>query len=621
MTHVPSLALTHLEDQPDNHSRTGTKTPLAYTLRGSMERKLAAILSADVKGYSRLMGEDEVATIRTLTAYREVMGTLIREHRGRVVDSPGDNLLAEFASVIDAVQCAVEVQQELRTRNDALPASRKMEFRIGINLGDVVVEGEGIYGDGVNIAARMEGLAEGGGICISGSVYDQVETKLALRYEYLGKQTVKNIAKPIRVYRVGDQAGGFPAMMSGPSELSSLSLALPDKPSLAVLPFANMSSDPEQEYFSDGITEDLITDLSKLSGLFVISRNSVFLYKGKAIKPEQVSRELGVRYVLEGSIRKAGSRVRITAQLIDATTGYHLWADRYDRDLQDIFALQDEVTQQIVSALKVKLTEGEQQRLGRAPTNNLEAYDYYLRGLESYARRTQDANVQARQLFERAIELDPEFAAAYAFLGRTYLMDLVFQWTPDPQQTLEREFELGQKAVALDDSQPAAHETLGLGYLGKKQHAQAIAAAEKAVALDPNYADAYVTLADILSFAGRPKEALGLVEKAMRLNPRYPAFYLWSLGHAYRLVGRFDEAITTLKRLVTRNPDHLTAHVLLATLYSDLGRDEEARAEAAEILRLSPQYSLAAVRQRIPYKDQAVLERQLAALRKAGLKE
>src|SRR5262245_5804838 len=562
------------------------------------------------------MGGDEVATIRTLTTYREVMGTLIRQYHGRVVDSPGDNLLAEFASVVDAVQGAMEIQQALKARNVDLPASRRMEFRIGINLGDVIVEGERIYGDGVNIAARLEGLAEGGGICISGSVYEQVESKLALTYEYMVEQTVKNISKPVRVYRVREQTD-IPARTQ-PGEKPQ-PLPLPDKPSLAVLPFTNMSSDPEQEYFSDGITEDLITDLSKVSGLFVISRNSVFTYKGQVTKVEQVGQELGVRYVLEGSIRKAGNRVRITAQLLDATTGFHVWAERYDRDLQDIFTVQDEVTQQIVAALKVKLTTVERGRLGRQPTTNLEAYDCYLRGLELYAQRAQDANIQARQMFERAIAFDPQFATAYAFLGRTYLMELIYQWSQDPQ-ILEQVTVFGQKAVALDDSQPAAHETLALAYLGKKRHAQAITEAQKTIALDPNYADGYVTLADILCFAGQPEPAVALVEQAMRLNPRYPPFYLWSLGHAYRLLGQPEEAIATLRNLVSQNAELLTAHVLLAATYSELGQEKEARTEAAEILRISPHYSLATVQGGVPYKDPATIERQVTALRKAGLK-
>src|SRR5713101_8283615 len=427
-----------------------------------MERKLAAILSTDVQGYSRLMGEDEVATIRTLTAYRELMTSLIQQYRGRVVDSPGDNLLAEFISVVEAVQCAVAIQRELKARNAQLPPHRRMEFRIGINLGDVIVEGERIYGDGVNIAARLEGLAEAGGLCISGTVYDQVKTKLSLDYEELGAQAVKNIAEPVRVYRVHLEprtaapavrqprrlmarywrkvalaALGLVLILGGgvtvwqlsfrppspagvlPSERAA-ALPLPEKPSIAVLPFVNMSGDPEQEYFSDGMTEDLITDLSKLSGLFVIARNSVFTYKGKAVKPEQVSRELGVRYVLEGSVRKAGDRVRITAQLVDATTSYHLWADRYDRDLKDIFAVQEEISRKIVAALAVQLTAGEHARLGRQYTDNLEAYDYLLRGSESLGRYTKETNVQARQMFEQAIALDPTFALAYALLSVTY---------------------------------------------------------------------------------------------------------------------------------------------------------------------------------------------------------
>jgi adenylate cyclase len=446
-----------------------------------MERKLAAILSTDVKGYSRLMGEDEVATIRTITAYRELMATLIQQHRGGVVDSPGDNLLAEFPSVVEAVQCAVTIQQELKARNAELPPHRRMEFRIGINLGDAIAEGERLYGDGVNIAARLEGLAEVGGICISGTVYDQVKTKLDLGYEDLGAQAVKNIAEPVRVYRVRMEPWGAVHAVRPPQQLAArlwrrgtlavvglllllgggatvwhlafrppspagvipsettAALPLPDKPSIAVLPFDNMSGDLEQGYVSDGMTEDLITDLSKLSGLFVIARNSVFTYKGKAVKPEQVSRELGVRYVLEGGVRKAANRVRITAQLVDATTGYHRWAERYDRELQDIFAVQEEISRKIVAALAVQLTEGEQARLGRKYTENLEAYDDSLRGHDYLWRSTEQANARARQMFERAISLDPTFTAAYAALGWTYWLDWVFRWDVNPR-TLEHAF-------------------------------------------------------------------------------------------------------------------------------------------------------------------------------------
>jgi adenylate cyclase len=574
-----------------------------------VERKLAAILSADVKGYSRLMGDDEVATIRTLTAYREVLTALIGQHRGRVVDTPGDNLLAEFASVVDAVHCAIEMQRELKTRNADLPVPRRMEFRIGLNLGDVIVEGERIYGDGVNIAARLEGLADAGGICIAGSVYDQVETKLGflgVGYEFLGEQTVKNIMRPVPVYRVLLEPGTVSARIGKGGGTSPLQLPRPgiisDKPSIAVLPFVNLSGDVEQEYFSDGITEDLITDLSKLSGLFVISRNSAFLYKGKAVKPEQVRQELGVKFMLEGSVRKAGTRVRITAQLIDTTSGYHLWAERYDRELQDIFALQDEVTQKIVAALQVKLTEGEQKRLGHAPTQNLEAYECLLRGLEFYRRRTPGTNAQARQLFERAVALDPQFAAAHAWLGRAYMTEYLFQWSDD-QHLMEHAADLARRAVALDEFLPVAHQTLAYVHLGERQHDQAIAAARRAVALDPNDADACVTLGEILSCAGQAEEGVPLVEKALRLDPHYPASYLFALGQAYYLAGRNDEAILAFQRLLTRNPEHQRGHFLLAMVYADAGREQEARVEMAACMAVNPTYSPKGIRGIVPYKD------------------
>src|SRR2546425_3009378 len=380
-------------------------------MKETMERKLTALLSADVKGYSRLMGEDEEVTIRTLTAYRQVMATLIAQHRGRVVDSPGDNLLAEFASAVDAVRGAVEIQRDLQVKNAELPPERRMEFRIGINVGDVVVEGERLYGDGVNIAARLEALAEGGGICIAGTVYDQVENKLSLGYEYVGEQMVKNIAKPVRVYRVRLEAEA-PATEPGKDKVTSplppSALPLPDKPSIIILPFVNLSSDPEQEYFSDGLTEVLTGDLSKISTLFVISRNSAFTYKGKAVKVQDVSREMGVRYVLEGSVLKAGDQVRITVQLIDAATGYHLWSERYDGRLTDIFALQDEIVQKIVTTLKLQLTLQEHGYLMRKHTDNLEAYDAFLRGMEYFWRLTREANAQAQQMYEKAIALDPQ---------------------------------------------------------------------------------------------------------------------------------------------------------------------------------------------------------------------
>lgn len=599
-------------------------SPSSTPSLANVERRLAAILSADVKGYSRLMGEDEVATVRTLTAHREIMSALIREHRGRVVDSPGDNLLAEFVSVVDALACAVSVQQALKERNAELPSSRRMEFRIGINLGDVIVEGERIYGDGVNIAARIESLAEAGGICISGTVYDQVETKLALHYNYLGEQSVKNIAKPVRVYRAQPHLDVFSPSPSQieqeekPPSLPIEELSFPDKPSIAVLPFVNMSSDSEQEYFSDGITEDIITDLSKISGLFVISRNSVLSYKGTAVKPEQVSKELGVRYLLEGSIRKAGNRVRITAQLIDATTGYHLWAERYDRNLEDIFAVQDEVTQKIVLALKVQLTEGERQRFGRPLTSNIKAYDYYLRGCDLQKQTRQETNLLAEQMFSHAIALDPQFAAAHAYLGFVYFDRWTMGWSAD-QQTLEKALAFARAAVARDPSLPDGHRLLGVILLWHGEHSLAISEVEQAIALDPNQADAYATLGSILNFTGRPEETVGLIQKAMRLNPQHPIWYLWDLGHAYYLLRRYGEATVTLKRALTRNPDYMPAHGFLAIINGELGRQDEAQAAGESALQISPALSLDILQQRLPYKDPTVLARVISAAQKSGL--
>lgn len=587
-----------------------------------VERRLAAILSADVAGYSRLMGVDEVATVRMLTEYRTLLSDLVHAHRGRVVDSPGDNLLAEFASVIDALTCAVEVQQSLKTRNTELPQARRMEFRIGINLGDVIVEGERIYGDGVNIAARLEGLAEAGGICLSGTVYDQVETKLAFAYEYLGEQPVKNIARPVRAYRVriAAERSDAPAANAASPSVSSpgVRFSLPEQPSIAVLPFLNMSSDPEQEYFSDGITEDLITDLSKLSGLFVIARHSVLAYKDKIVKPEQVSRELGVRYVLEGSIRKAGQRVRITAQLIDATTGYHLWAERYDRNLEDIFTLQDEVTRRIVAALEVKLTEGEQHRLGTPLTANLDAYDTYLRGRELNARSTREANLAAMALFAQALALDPHFAMAHTCLGWGHFEQWSMGWSNDTSE-LDLAMAAAQRAIALDPLLPEGHRLLGVVHLWKRQYDVAIGEVEHAIALDPNHADAYAALADTLNFSGRPEETPPLVEKAMRLNPLYPTWYLWDLGHAYYLLKRYEDAIATFKRALTRNPNYFPAHGFLAVIHGERGATQEAQLAGQTSLRLSPAFSLDMFQQRLPYKDPVVLERVLTALRRSGL--
>ena len=545
-----------------------------------MKRKLAAIFSADVKGFSRLMGDDEEMTVRTIKAYRKTMGEFVERHGGRVVDSPGDNVLAEFTSIVDALQCGVAVQKELSDRNAELPGNRRMAFRIGINLGDVIEDEGRIYGDGVNIAARLEGIAEPGGICISGTAYDHVKHKLPVAYEELGEQRVKNILEPVRAYRV----------LMGPSSSAYETeppLEIPDRPSIAVLPFVNMSADPDQEYFSDGLTEDLITDLSKISALLVIARNSVFPYKGTPVKVQQVGGELGVRYVVEGSVRRAGSRIRVTAQLIDAASGAHLWAERYDRDVEDIFALQDELARKIVGVLKVKVMEVELERLKHKDTSKLSAFECVLRGRWYSHLYTLEANARARKFYERAIELDPEFASAYAGLGWTYFAEWSNQWSQDPQ-CLDRAFLFGKKAVLLKDALSVAHSLLGHVYLWRKEFDRAVMEKERAIALDPNDADGYADLAEVMVWTGRPKEAIGLVEKAMRLNPNDLVHYLFTLGYAYLMTDRLQEALDAQKKALSLNQDFLGSHVLLATVYSELGRDDEARAELAEVKRINP---------------------------------
>jgi adenylate cyclase len=615
-----------------------------------VDRKLVAILSADVQGYSRLMGDDEVATVRTITEYREAIAAAVDGHGGRVVDAPGDNVLAEFSSVVDAVESAVEIQRDLRARNAALPAARQMQFRIGINLGDVIVEGPRLYGDGVNIAARVEGLAEGGGICLSGTAYDQVEGKLAVGYDFLGEHAVKNIARPVRVYRLRLDPGAALGLSNASGRArrrriagivgiaaillllgaggwvgwhrlgtpASSGLPVPDKPSVAVLPFTNLSQDPAQEYFSDGVTEDVITGLSKVSGLFVIARHSVFTYKGKAVKAGDVSRELGVRYLLEGGVQRAGSRVRITAQLVDATTGYHIWAERYDREVHDIFALQDEVTQQIVRALAVKLTEAERGRMGRAPTGNPEAYDLVLRGQEERRHTTREANAQARRLFVKALDLDPEYAQAYMGLGWAHLQSWQFGWSTDPE-SLGRARELAERAIALDDTLVAGHSLLGQISLWEKEHNKAIAEAERAVALGPNDADGYETLAEILGWAGQPEDSIKFIRQAMRLNPHYPFFYLWTLGHASYLLRRNADAADAFDRVIKQNPNFFPAHAYLAVLLAEMGREKEAREAWDKVRRLSPGVSLSGIAQRLPYRRPADLDRVLTAAAKGGL--
>jgi adenylate cyclase len=588
----------------------------------SFKRKLTAILSADVKGYSRLMGEDEAETVKTLTAYRKIMGDLIQQHRGRVIDSPGDNILAEFASVVDAVQCSVVAQKELKSRNAELPESRRMEFRIGVNLGDVIEEGERIYGDGVNIAARIEGLAEGGGICISGTVFEHIENKLPLKYDYLGEHTVKNIARPVRVYSIPMQYQSL-SLKPEVSSANRMDFPPPEKPSIAVLPFDNLSGDPGQEYLADGMTENIITVLSNVPAMFVIARNSTFTYKGKAVKVQRVAEDLGVQYVLEGSVQKSGSRVRVTAQLIDAIKGHHLWADRYDRDLQDIFALQDEITLKILTALQVKLTHGQEAQM-QGSTDNLEAWGHFVRGIDFFERFTKEDNAKAQELFEGAVELDSKYAAAWTMLGWTHWIDASYGFSQSPKESFEQAVKLAQKALELDKANPDVHSLLGGVHLFQGQHDQAISEGKKAVALRPNDACNLALLAQTLSYSGRSDEAIELMKRAMRLNPHYPEWYLGILGQSYRVAGQYERAISTYNELLERRRKSggTTVQPLLGlTLaYMTIGKEDEARNHAAEVLGIDPTFSLEWVRQATFFKDQAILEEDLAALRKAGLK-
>jgi len=626
-----------------------------------VKRKLAAILSADVKGYSRLMGEDEEGTIRTLNAYKEVITGFIQKHQGRVVGTAGDSMLAEFASVVDAVRCAVGIQEELKDRNKELSENRRMEFRIGVNLGDVVVDGDTIYGDGVNIAARLESLAEAGGICISGTAYDQVENKLSLGYKYLGEQTVKNIAKPVRVYQVLMEPGAagkvvgekksktkqwqmatmglvvvvivvvaavviwkFYTPTAPKTEVVSkekMALPLPDKPSIAVLPFAYTSGDLKHEYLSDGITDAVITALSKSSQLFVIGRNSTFTYKGKPVKFQQVSEEMGVRYVLEGSVQFSGERLRVTAQLIDALTGYHLFSERYDRELKDIFATQDDIAMKILTATRVTLTQGEEARMFAKGTKNLEAYLKLMQAREHHEVFTKESQALARQLAEEAIALDPGYALAYSYAALALAHEVLVGTYSNPREALERGMKLVQKAIALDDSLAHPHEILSKYYIWlSKDYEKGIAEAERAVTLEPNSVDAYIQLGGNLRWAGRCAEAIPILQKAMRLSPIPPYLCLQILAHCYYLTGQYEEAIALQRRILQKEPNQLPTQVGLTAALIQAGKEDEARAEAAKVLRIDPNFSVESFARRFPAKDQKVIDDFISALRKAGLK-
>jgi len=575
-------------------------------------RKLRAILSADVKGYSLLMADDEVHTIQTLKAYRSLMSDLIEQHSGRVVDNPGDNLLAEFSSAVDAVDCAVQVQNRLNKENAKFVEDKQLQFRIGVNIGDVVHDEDRIYGEGVNIAARIESLADAGGVCISRSTYDQIKNKMQVDTEYLGEHGLKNITEPVRVYRV--------LMDAVPSKpLVKDQLELPDKPSIAVLPFTNMSGDPSQEYFADGLTEQIINGLCKVSNLFVIARNSSFAYKGKAVSVKQIAKELGVRYILEGSVQRAGNRVRITAQLIDAITDFHMWSESYDRDLEDIFALQDEITMKLISVMEINLTFGEQARMWAGGTTNIQAYDKAARGVEYFFRFNEKDNKQAQKYLTEAINIDEAFSFAYAMLGNAHISDIFFGWTKAPVESFEQLESCAEKAVALNDSIDMVHILLGYIHLLKRQYDEAIKEGERAIELNPNGAEAHATLGVVLSFADRPKLAIKLLERAFRLNPIPPPNYYNYLAIAYRIDGQYEKAIELAKKCISGSPDHIAAHLSLAASYSYLNRTDEAHNAAEKTLGIDSNFSVNYFAKTVPYKNQNYLDKYMDALRKAGL--
>ncbi len=579
----------------------------------SVQRRLAAILSADVVGYSRLIGIDETGTLSRLNATRrELIDPAIAAHSGRIVKLMGDGALVEFASVLNAVSCAIEIQRQLRERHAG--ESDPIRFRIGINVGDIIIEGEDILGDGVNIAARIEGIAEPGGICLSHAAYEQVRDKLKESFVDLGEHSLKNIARPVRVYRL-DLTSNAKTVADAAQPMP----APPDTPSIAVLAFNNMSGDPDQEYFSDGISEDIITDLSKLSELHVIARNSTFTYKGKAVDVKQIGRELGVRYVLEGSVRKAANRVRVTGQLVDATSGAHIWADRFDRDLTDIFAVQDELTQEIISALKVKLTPRKRDRLTRKRTIDEEAYDLFLRGRERAWLNTKSANVEARNLLGRAITISPDFAAAHALIGYTHVVDYANGWAGNPERSLQIGLAIAERAIQLNDEDPQAHADFAVALLFHREHDRALVEARRSIALAPNFARGHLIIARILTFSGNAALAIEAIDTCMRLDPLYLDLTLHFLAEARVSLGHFDAAVTALEQRLERNPNAQTSLALLADCYGHLGRIAEARAAWAEVMRIAPNFSIEWQRRVLPYKNPGDFERRVEGLRKAHI--
>ena len=593
-------------------------------------RKLAAILSTDVKGYSRLMGDDEMVTVETITLYRRFIHEFVESHNGRVVDSPGDNLLAEFASAVNALDCAVAIQEKLAIENQSLEDHRRMEFRIGINVGDVIFQGERLYGDGVNIAARLEGLSDASGICISGTVYDQVKNKIGLPLEFIGARKVKNIAEPIRAYKVllskeTERMNGFSSQKAPTSkdeveneQLSgSAMLQLPDIPSIAVLPLVNMGQDTDQDYFSDGLTEDIITDLSKISGIFVIAKNSAFAYKGKSIPSSQVAQELGVHHILEGTVRRAGQRVRIATQLVDGLLNQNIWADRFDGNLKDIFDLQDQVTGKVVSALKVKLTSEEKEQRTSRSSVNPEVYDLVKKANKLGLDSTFKSHLEAREIYQRALNLDPGYAPAYVGMGWTWFDEWPFGWSED-KMVLEKALHLSERAIDLDPNLTEAYSLMSCTYLWMEEHEKAEEVINRLLAIAPNNADALAFYGYILAFSGRAEEAVAPIIRAKRMDPGRHVRLSMYLAIVYNLLERYEEAVKELEPYLDDYSSYLPLQRMLAYAYCQAGNMKRARQTAAHVVQLEPGFNCEAYGRKLPFKDSIMRNRFIDTLKKAG---
>jgi adenylate cyclase len=575
-----------------------------------VERRLAAIFAGDIAGYSRLMGADEEGTLSRLNVHRrEFLEPKIADHRGRVVKRTGDGILIEFASAVDAARCAVEIQHGMIKRNASVPQDKRIEFRIGIHVGDVMIEDGDIFGDGVNIAARLEGIAQPGGICISDDAYRQVRGKLDANFQDAGEQELKNIARPVRVYQLQPSGGASEAPR----------LALLDKPSIAVLPFQNMSGDPGQEDFADGMVEDIITSLSKVHRLFVIARNSTFTYKNRPVDIRQVARELGVRYLLEGSVRRAGDRLRVAAELIEAVSGTHVWAERYDRPVRDVFDVQDEITKEIVLALSIELADGERARVFGRSTRSLEAWLAAMRGFEHWAEGSPKGIREARVHFERAASIDPNYTIAWAFIGWTHFTEVRFGFSADPRASLAKAAELAEKCIAMSPDDPQAHGIRAGVWVVQGRFDDAVRECEIAIAGAPSDAYLWCLFGRVLVCAGDAARGERALREAMQLNPFHPSYYRGILGNALEELGRNAEAIEILTESVRRDPDYFSGHLRLASLYGLGEQIEPAKAELAAALRINPKFTIAMAETFYASSNKASTERFKLGLHKAGL--